>query len=73
MHEPPIEIVAPMLNIPKHVEQLWQDWSRPFQVSIPTVMLIMLIYKLVEESWTWATIGNIVKACYFTFGLLNEI
>ena len=49
MHEPPIELVSPMLHVWKHLDQFWKDWSRPFQILIPTVILSLLIFALLQK------------------------
>ena len=49
MHEPPIELVSPMLHVWKHLGQFNKDWSRPFQILIPTVILSLLIFALLQK------------------------
>ena len=46
IHEPHIELVSPVWHVCKHWGQIFSDWSRLFQVSIPTVLLILLILAL---------------------------
>ena len=53
MREPPIELVSPMLYVWKHLPQLWKDWSRPFQILAPTVMIVLLILALYSNDQTW--------------------
>ena len=55
MHEPNIVLVPPMHKFwtPefwKVLCQAWRDWSRPFQILIPTVILVFLILALFEYS-----------------------
>lgn len=52
-HEPPIELVSPMWHVWRHVPQLWQDWSRSFQVLVPTLVIILLILALYSEDQPW--------------------
>ena len=49
-HEPDIVLVSPMWKIWKHWGQLFSDWSRPFQILIPTVMIIFLILALLGNA-----------------------
>lgn len=54
MHEPIIILVPPMLKFwTLEFWTLWSqavtDWSRPFQIVIPTVMLILLIFALLQK------------------------
>lgn len=49
MYEPPIELVSPMWRVGKHLSQLWKDWSRPFQILIPTVLIVLLIFALYNK------------------------
>ena len=49
MYEPPIELVSPMPHVWKHLGQIGKDWSRPFQVFIPTVILFLLIFALWQK------------------------
>ena len=49
MHEPNIVLVSPMWEFWKHWGQLFSDWSRLFQVLIPTVMIILLIRSLLQK------------------------
>lgn len=51
MHEPKIALVAPMLKFWRHWSEIYTDWSRPFQIFIPTVMLDFLIIKLNKGLW----------------------
>ena len=46
MREPNIELVSPVWHVCKHWGQVFRDWSRLFQVSIPTGLLILLILAL---------------------------
>ena len=57
-HEPDIILVSPMLHVWKHWDQIWTDWSRPFQVLIPTIILNLLIVKL-AGGW-WALIVTLI-------------
>ena len=45
-HEPPIELVSPVWHVCKHWGQIFSDWSRLFQVSIPTGLFLLLILAL---------------------------
>lgn len=45
-HEPLIELVSPVWHVCKHWGQIFRDWSRLFQVSIPTGLFILLILAL---------------------------
>ena len=45
-HEPPIELVFPVWYIHKYWGKIFSDWSRLFQVSIPTGLFILLILAL---------------------------
>ena len=56
MEEPEITLVPPMWKFWKHWGQILNEWSRPFQVVIPTVILLLLILKFAEKSWIVATI-----------------
>ena len=47
--EPNIVLVSPMWKCWKHLPQLWQDWSRPFQILIPTAMIVFLIFALLQK------------------------
>ena len=49
MHEPPIELVSPMSHVWKHLGQFKKDWSRPFQILIPMVILSLLIFALLQK------------------------
>ena len=46
MYEPNIVLVSPMWEFWKHWGQLFSDWSRLFQILIPTVMIVFLILAL---------------------------
>ncbi len=45
MHEPSIEIPIPMREVLKGWKQILDDWSRAFQVFVPTVMISLLFMK----------------------------
>ena len=49
MHEPNIVLVSPMWELWKHWGQLFSDWSRLFQILIPTVMIVFLILALLQK------------------------
>lgn len=70
-HEPYITLSPGMLEFWKHWNQIYQDWSRPFQTVIPTVMLILLIGKLVGTFWT-VTISLIFVFVIFIF-IFSEV
>ena len=46
IHEPNIELVSPVWHVWKHWCQIFSDWSRLFQVSIPTGLFFLLILAL---------------------------
>ena len=48
-HEPNIVLVSPMWEFWKHWGQLFSDWSRLFQILIPTVMIVFLILALLQK------------------------
>lgn len=50
-HEPDVILVSSMLVFWKHWDQMWTDWSRPFQILVPTVILNLLIIKLAGGWW----------------------
>ena len=56
MHEPYIVLVSPMWKFWEHWEQLWRDWSRPFQIFIPTALFSLLLTKTVSLTLTFRTI-----------------
>ena len=52
MYEPNIVLVSSMLECCKHWDQMWTDWSRPFQILVPTVIMNLLIVKLAGGWWS---------------------
>ena len=53
MHEPYVVLVSPMLRFWKHWGQVGSDWSRLFQILIPTIVIILLILALYSNKQTW--------------------
>ena len=53
MHEPFFEIAGPTWKIWEGWKQIITDWSRAFQVFVPTVMLSLIFMKKVGKDGDW--------------------
>lgn len=49
MHEPSFEITSPTWKVWEGWKQIIDDWSRAFQIFVPTAMLSLLLMKIVSE------------------------